>query len=89
MVSLALIISLVIISNVVYFYLQEQNEKDALNSLLMQHVSLQNQSGKSITNSIGSDLNSMLKMIEDVAQIEALKNVVKNDSQLTNGEKNV
>ena len=89
LVSLVLIVSLVIISNVVYFYLQEQNEKDALNSLLMQHVSLQNQSGKSITNSISSDLHSMLQLIENVAQMEAMKNIVKSDPHLTNGEENV
>ncbi|WP_148686631.1 sensor histidine kinase [Candidatus Nitrosocosmicus hydrocola] len=86
LVSLALIISLVIVSNIIYFYLQEQNEKNALDSLLVQHVSLQNQSAKSITNSIGSDLNSMLKMIENVAQMEAMKNIVKNDSQLSDGK---
>ncbi len=88
LVSLAFIISLVVISNVVYFYLQEQNEKDALKGLLVQHVSLQNQSGKSITNSISSDLNSMLKMIENVAQMKAMINIVKNDTRLTGGEEN-
>lgn len=88
LVSLAFIISLVVISNIVYFYLQEQNEKDALNGLLVQHVSLQNQSGKSITTSISSDLNSLLNMIENVAQMEAMINIVKNDTRLTGGEEN-
>lgn len=88
LVSLAFIISLVVISNIVYFYLQEQNEKDALNGLLVQHVSLQNQSGKSITTSISSDLNSLLNMIENVAQMESMINIVKNDTRLTGGEEN-
>lgn len=88
MISLALIISLVIVCNIVYFYLQQQNEKDALSGLLGQHVSLQNQSGKSISNSISSDLDSILLMIENVAQIEAMKSLVENDALLTTSNTN-
>jgi len=72
----------------VYFYLQQQNEKDALNGLLAQHISLQNQSGKSIANSISSDLNSLLMMIKNVAQMESMKNIVKNEPAVTNGNEN-
>ncbi|KAA2280372.1 sensor histidine kinase [Candidatus Nitrosocosmicus agrestis] len=57
----------------IYFYLQQTNEKDALKTLLIQHISMQNQSGKSIANGISSDLNSIYKMIENVAHIQALK----------------
>lgn len=47
---------------------------------------MQNQSGKSIANGIGSDLNSIYKMIENVAQIQALKE--KFNSNITKGDTN-
>lgn len=86
LVTLATVISLVVISNLIYFSLQQINEKNALATLLNQHIILQNQTGKSIANGISSDLNSIYKMIENVAQIQAIKetlygNITKGTSQ--------
>lgn len=80
LVTLATVISLVVISNLIYFSLQQINEKNALASLLNQHIILQNQTGKSIANGISSDLNSIFKMIENVAQIQAIKETVYGNS---------
>jgi signal transduction histidine kinase len=68
--------------------LQQQNEEDALNSLLLQHIALQNQSGISISNSISSDLNSMMEMIENVGQLQAMKYIIENNSQSPSGTEN-
>jgi signal transduction histidine kinase len=73
LITLITVVSLVVISNLIYFSLQQINEKNALASLLNQHALLQNQTSKSIANGISSDLDSMFKMIENVAQIQALK----------------
>ncbi len=72
-ISLIIIVSMVAVANVVYFYLQQVNEKASLDSLLTQHIALQNQSGKSIANSIGTDLGTMRDMIEKVAHLESEK----------------
>ena len=73
LVTLVSIVSMVVVSNILYFYLQQNNEEEIQKSLLTQYIALQNQSGKSIQNGISSDLNSILKMIENVAQMQALK----------------
>ena len=72
-ISLIVIVSMVAVANVVYFYLQQVNEKASLDSLLTQHIALQNQTGKSIANSIGTDLGTMRDMIEKVAHLESEK----------------
>ena len=70
-ISLIIIVLIVAVANSVYFYLQQVNEKASLDSLLDQHIALQNQTGKSIANSLGADLSSMMDMIENVAHLES------------------
>ncbi|WP_458742767.1 sensor histidine kinase [Candidatus Nitrosocosmicus sp. T] len=84
MISLIIIVSMVAIANLVYFYLQQVNEKASLDSLLNQHIALQNQSGKSIANSIGTDLGTMMNMIENVAHLESEKYVISSAPQYNN-----
>ena len=72
-ISLIIIFCLVAIASIVYFYLQQLNEKAALDSLLAQHIALQKQSGESIANGISSDLSSLMDMMQNVAHIESEK----------------
>ena len=75
---------MVAVANVVYFYLQQVNEKASLDSLLSQHIALQNQSGKSIANGIGADLGTMRDMIEKVAHLESEKYAISFSPQHNN-----
>ena len=83
-VSLIIIVLMVGIANLVYFYLQQVNEKASLDSLLYQHIALQNQTGKSIANSLGTDLGTMMDMIENVAHIESEKYAMSSAPQYNN-----
>lgn len=75
---------MVAIANFVYFYLQQVNEKATLDSLLNQHIALQNQTGKSIANSLGTDLSSMRDLMENVAHLESEKYAISNALQFSN-----
>ncbi len=83
-VSLIVIVLMVAMANLVYFYLQQLNEKAALDSLLNQHIALQNQTGKSIANSLSTDLGTMMDMIENVAHIESEKYAISSAPQYNN-----
>jgi signal transduction histidine kinase len=83
-VSLIVIVLMVAIANLVYFYLQQLNEKASLDSLLNQHIALQNQTGKSIANSLGTDLGNMMDIIENVAHLESEKYAISVAPQYNN-----
>ncbi len=75
---------MVALANLVYFYLQQVNEKASLGSLLNQHIALQNQTGKSIASSLGTDLGTMMNMIENVARLESEKYAISVAPQYNN-----
>ena len=71
--SLIFIVLLVAITSIIYYYLQQMNERASLDSLLNQYITLQNQTGRSIANGLASDLNSIRDMTEKAAHLESHK----------------
>ena len=82
--SIIIIVIMVALANFVYFYLQQVNEKATLDSLLTQHIALQNQTGMSIANSLGTDLGIIRDLIENVAHLESEKYTISFAPQFSN-----
>ena len=80
--SLIFIVLLVAITSIIYYYLQLMNEKASLNSLLNQHITLQNQSGRSMANGLASDLSSIMDTIEKAAHLESQRYAILSNPEI-------
>jgi signal transduction histidine kinase len=80
--SLIFIVFLVAITSIIYYYLQLTNEKASLNTLLNQHITLQNQSGRSLANGLASDLSSIMDIIENAAHLESQRYAILSNPEI-------
>jgi signal transduction histidine kinase len=74
-VSIIFIISIIVISYSLFFYLQNNTERDIRNSLFEQQKQRQIESTLALSQHIGSDLDSIMSRLQDLANSEYLQKV--------------
>ena len=74
-VSIIFIISIIVISYSLFFYLQNNTERDIRNSLFEQQKQRQIESTLALSQHIGSDLDSIMSRLQDLANSEYLQEV--------------
>src|SRR5918993_532164 len=72
-VSIIFIISIIVISYSLFFYLQNNTERDIRNSLFEQQKQRQIESTLALSQHIGSDLDSIMSRLQDLANSEYLQ----------------
>lgn len=74
-VAIIFIISIIVISYSLFFYLQNNTERDIRNSLFEQQKQRQIESTLALSQHIGSDLDSIMSRLQDLANSEYLQEV--------------
>lgn len=74
-VGIIFIISIIVISYSLFFYLQNNTERDIRNSLFEQQKQRQIESTLALSQHIGSDLDSIMSRLQDLANSEYLQEV--------------
>ena len=74
-VAIIFIISIIVISYSLFFYLQNNTERDIRNSLFEQQKQRQIESTLALSQHIGSDLDSIMSRLQDLANSEYLQGV--------------
>ena len=72
-VAIIFIISIIVISYSLFFYLQNNTERDIRNSLFEQQKQRQIESTLTLSQHIGSDLDSIMSRLQDLANSEYLQ----------------
>src|ERR687890_1648670 len=71
--AIIFIISIIVISYSLFFYLQNNTESDIRNSLFEQQKQRQIESALALSQHIGSDLDSIMARLQDLANSEYLQ----------------